>query len=117
MRFEDIMAPLGAEAFKRDYLGQKPLHLQGSAEKFHSVMNWAVLNRLLEATPLWTSQTMMLILDRETIPAPSYCVSTPGREGVGVMRPDPEKVQQFLARGATMVLNFIDQFTPMRPKS
>jgi ribosomal protein L16 Arg81 hydroxylase len=55
---------------------------------------------------------MMLIHDRETIPAPSYCVSTPGREGIGVMRPDPEKVQQFLARGATMVLNFIDQFTP-----
>ncbi|MGD9507706.1 MAG: cupin domain-containing protein [Geminicoccaceae bacterium] len=112
MRFEDIVAPLGAEKFKRDYLGQKPLHLQGSAEKFHSVMNWDVLNRLLEATPLWTSQTMLLILDRETIPAPSYCVSTPGREGIGVMRPDPEKVQQFLARGATMVLNFIDQFTP-----
>ena len=112
MRFEDIMAPLGAEAFKRDYLGQKPLHLQGAADKFHPVMNWAVLNRLLDETPLWTPQTMMLILDRETIPAPSYCTSAPGRETAGVMRPDPAKVQEFLARGATMVLNFIDQFTP-----
>ena len=34
MTFDEIMAPLGAEAFTRDYLGQQPLHLQGSADKF-----------------------------------------------------------------------------------
>ena len=31
MTFDEIMAPLGAEAFTRDYLGQQPLHLQGPA--------------------------------------------------------------------------------------
>ena len=32
--FEAIMAPLGAEAFLRDYLGQAPLHLEGQPEKW-----------------------------------------------------------------------------------
>ncbi len=112
MTFDEIMAPLGAETFVRDYLGRQPLHLQGPAEKFDSVMNWEALNRLLGMTSVWTDQTMMLILDNAAVPAASYASPTSGREGGAVMRPDPARVQPFLARGATMVLNFIDQLSP-----
>ena len=112
MTFDEIMAPLGAETFLRDYLGQQPLHLQGSPAKFHDVMNWDVLNRLLGTTSVWTPQTMMLILDRETVPPAGYATLTAARNGGSEMRPDPVRVQQHLARGATMVLNFIDQLTP-----
>ena len=45
-------------------------------------------------------------------PPASYAVSTPGREGGTVMRPDPARVRPLLARGATMVLNFIDELSP-----
>ena len=51
MNFEEIMAPLGADTFLRDYLGQRPVHVQGSPDKFHDVMNWDVLNRLLATRP------------------------------------------------------------------
>ena len=112
MEFADIMAPLGAETFTREYLGRQPLHLQGTEDKFRSVMNWEVLNRLLGTTTVWTNQTLMLILDNDSVPPASYCSNAPGREAATVMRPDPVKVQQYLARGATMVLNFIDQLTP-----
>jgi ribosomal protein L16 Arg81 hydroxylase len=112
MTFDEIMAPLGAETFTRGYLGQQPLHLQGSPDKFHAVMNWDVLNRLLGTTTVWTNQTMMLILDRETVPAAAYTSPMPGRNAGTELRPDPVRVQQYLARGATMVLNFIDQLTP-----
>lgn len=113
MTFDDIMAPLGAEAFLKDYLGQKPLHLQGGEEKFQAVMNWDVLNRLLGSTALWTNQTMVMILDGEAVQPPSFTTPAPARNGGGSeLRPDPVRVQQFLARGATLVLNFIDQLTP-----
>ena len=101
MTFDDIMAPLGAEAFLKDYLGQRPLHLQGGEDKFHAVMNWEVLNRLLGSTALWTNQTMVMILDGEAVPPPSFTTPAPARNGGGTeLRPDPVRVQQFLARGA-----------------
>ena len=112
MTFDEIMAPLGSEAFTRDYLGQQPLHLQGPADKFHAVMNWEILNDLLGMTTAWTNQTMMLILDNETVPPGAYAPPVAGRDGGTVLQPEPARVQQHLARGATMVLNFIDQLTP-----
>ena len=112
MTLDDIMAPLGAEAFVRDYLGQRPLHLQGAPEKFRAVMSWDVLNRLLEMNTIWSSQSLILVLDKEPIQPPAFCELAPGRDGGTVLRPDARKVKQFLARGATLVLNDIDQLTP-----
>ncbi|MEK0081845.1 JmjC domain-containing protein [Benzoatithermus flavus] len=112
MTFDDILAPLGAEAFLRDYLGQQPLHLQGPPEKFRDVMNWDVLNRLLGMTTIWAAPSMLLVLDKEQIQPPAYCQPAPGRDGGTVLRPDPARVKQFLAKGATLVLNDIDQLTP-----
>jgi bifunctional lysine-specific demethylase and histidyl-hydroxylase MINA len=112
MTFDEIMAPLGSEAFTRDYLGRQPLHLQGPEDKFRAVMNWDELNRLLGMTAVWSEQTMMLILDNEAVPPASYASPAEGRDGGRVMRPDPARVKPLLARGATMVLNFIDQLSP-----
>jgi bifunctional lysine-specific demethylase and histidyl-hydroxylase MINA len=112
MTFDEIMAPLGSEAFTRDYLGQRPLHLQGPEDKFRAVMNWDELNRLLGMTTVWTEQTMMLILDNEAVAPAAYAQPAEGRDGGRVMRPDPARVMPLLARGATMVLNFIDQLSP-----
>jgi ribosomal protein L16 Arg81 hydroxylase len=43
---------------------------------------------------------------------PAFCELAPGRDGGTVLRPDARKVKQLLARGATLVLNDIDQLTP-----
>lgn len=112
MTFDEIVAPLGAKTFLQDYLGRQPLHLQGSPDKFARVMSWEVLNRLLGMTTVWSSQSLVLVLDKEPIPAAAYCQPAPGRDGGTVLRPDPARVKQHLARGATLVLNDIDQLTP-----
>ena len=112
MNLDEIMAPIGAQAFVRDYLGQQPLHLQGSPEKFQAVMNWGVLNRLLGMTTVWSAQSMVLVLDKEVIQPSAFCQPAAGRDGGTVLRPDAVKVRQLLARGATLVLNDIDQLTP-----
>ena len=69
MTFDEIMAPLGAEPFLAEYLGRQPLHLQGPPAKFQAVMNWDVLNRLLGASTIWSAQSMVLVLDKEQVPA------------------------------------------------
>ena len=53
----------------------------------------------------------MLILDNEAVRRPATRCRPRARRRQG-LRPDPARVKPLLARGATMVLNFIDQLTP-----
>ena len=112
MKFDEIMAPLEAETFTGEYLGRQPLHLQGQPDKFHRVMNWGVLNQLLDMTTIWSSVSLLLVMDKESLAKESYTAPTVGRDGYSVLRPDPKRVKEHLARGATLVLNDIDQLTP-----
>ena len=112
MTFDEIFAPMGAETFKRDFLGKRPLHLEGGSEKFKNVMNWGVLNRLLDMATVWSSHSLMLVLDKEKIAPQAYCTAAPGRDGGTVLRPDAAKVRAYLKQGATLVANDIDHLTP-----
>jgi ribosomal protein L16 Arg81 hydroxylase len=109
--FEAIMAPLGAQRFLDEYEGKKPLHLKGEPQKFAEVMNWAKLNALLGQAPIWSQQSLLLVLDHEKIAPARYCSTAQGRDGGQVLRPDPDKVQDFLRRGATLVANDIDHLS------
>ena len=106
--FDEIMAPLGVERFFAEYEGRKPLHLKGRPDKFAGVMTWAKLGDLLSQATIWSQSSLLLVLDKKPIAAASYCASAPGRDGGQVMRPDPDKVQEYLRRGATLIANDID---------
>lgn len=106
--FDDVMAPIGAEAFMADYEGKKPLHLKGAADKFAKVMSWSLLNELLGQAPIWSQASLLLVLDKEPVPAQAYCTPAAGRDGGQVLRPDPDKVRDYLGKGATLVANDID---------
>lgn len=110
--FDAIMAPLGAERFFAEYEGKKPLHLKGAADKFAEVMTWARLNDLLGQATIWSQNSLQLVLDQEPIPAARYCAPAVGRDGGQVLRPDPDKLKDFLRRGATLVANDIDHLSP-----
>ena len=110
--FDELMAPLGAERFFAEYEGRQPLHLKGAADKFAQVMTWARLNELLGQATIWSQHSLVLVLDKEPVPAARYCAPAPGRDGGQVLRPDPDKVKEFLRRGATLVANDIDHLTP-----
>ncbi|MGI9451024.1 MAG: cupin domain-containing protein [Geminicoccaceae bacterium] len=109
--FEDVMAPIGAERFMAEYEGKKPLHLKGAADKFAEVMTWSLLDQLLSQATIWSNQSLMLVLDKESIPAAKYCAQAAGRDGGQVLRPDPGKVQTYLRQGATLVANDIDHLS------
>ena len=109
--FDALMAPLGAERFFAEYEGKQPLHLKGAADKFAQVMTWSRLNDLLSQATIWSQQSLVLVLDKEPVPAARYCAPAPGRDGGQVLRPDPDKVKDFLRRGATLVANDIDHLS------
>ena len=97
--FDDIMAPIGADAFLADYEGKKPLHLKGAADKFAKVMSWSLLNDLLGQAPIWSQASLMLVLDKEPVQAQAYCQPMAGRDGGQVMRPDPRQGPGISAEG------------------
>ena len=109
--FDAIMQPLGAERFFAEYDGKKPLHLKGAADKFAEVLTWARLNDLLGQATIWSQNSLQLVLDKDLIPAARYCAPAIGRDGGQVLRPDPDKVKDFLRRGATLVANDIDHLS------
>jgi ribosomal protein L16 Arg81 hydroxylase len=112
MSFADILAPVDVAAFQSDYLWKRPLHIPGTPDKFAGVMNWEILNRLLGMVSVWSAHSLVMVLDKEPVPAGTYAAPAPGRDGGQVLRPDPAKVKSLLKRGATLVANDIDQLTP-----
>lgn len=110
--FDEILAPIGLERFRAEYDGQKPLHLKGRPDKFAEVMNWDKLSEILSQITIWSQGSLKLILDKEPIPAARYCAPAAGRDGGQVLRPDPDKVKDFLRRGATLIADDVDHLNP-----
>lgn len=111
--FAELLAPFDPEVFFRDYYGRKPLHIRGGAEKFRQVMSWSILERLVNCTTLWTTANLRLILDSQVLPASAFCVAAKGRDTLAdVLRPSAPLVNDWLAKGASLVLNDIDALTP-----
>lgn len=110
--FASLLAPVTPAEFVRDTFRQYPLHILGSSAKTRHVCNWQDFGALLDMTALWTGSTLRLVLDRETIPPEDYCIRALGRDDQMVMRPDFVRVQEWLARGATIVADLVETLTP-----
>lgn len=110
--FAEVLAPMTPETFFADYYDKKPVHIPGDPEKFAAVMNWSVLNRILDMTAIWGSASLMLVLDGEILPPGAYCVEATNRDGATIQQPDAAKVMDLLQRGASLVANDIDTLTP-----
>ncbi len=113
--FADILDPLTEDDFFETYYDKKPVHIPGGAEKFAGLMNWEILQDLLNMTGIWSSNSLQMVIDRETVPPRTYCEDAVDRDGASVLRPDPARVMNWLERGASLVANDIDMLTgPLR---
>jgi len=111
--FDSLLAPIDRETFFRDYFGKKHLHVKGTPERTVAIMTLAGMNTMMSMTSVWTPQTLKLVIDRNPVPVPEYCARTLalGAEG-SALRPDPDLVQNWIGRGASVVLNDIDALAP-----
>lgn len=111
--FADLIHPLSEQEFFADYYGKKFLYIEGGARKFERVMSWDILASLLNQTAIWSSKSLMLVLDNDVVPAKAYCTPATSRDGQEVLQPDAGKVMALLRRGASLVTNDIDSLTPV----
>src|SRR5262245_15420927 len=103
----DILHPLPRAKFTAEFLGQQPIHVPGSVDKFAGVMRWPTLTELLELA-IWTQSSLKLYLDRRAIPAELYCQPRIGRNHQHVVSPVPDKVREFIGKGASIVLDEVE---------
>lgn len=110
--FREMLAPLPAEEFFDGWKDRRPIHLPGGGDKFASLFSWREMNRLLDMANVWSGRTMKIVMDGNALASESFCRPVYNREGERAMQADPARVRRRLRDGATMVLDFIESFSP-----
>jgi ribosomal protein L16 Arg81 hydroxylase len=112
MTLQDLLAPITPERFMAEYFDRAPLHIQGTPDKFAAVLDWAGIDRLLDMTHIWTEASLKLVLDSVPVPPAQYSTRATSRDGASVLQPVAAKVQDWVRRGASVVMNDVDSLTP-----
>jgi bifunctional lysine-specific demethylase and histidyl-hydroxylase MINA len=112
MTLADLLAPVSEAAFFAEYHDRAPLHVRGGAAKFAEVLSWRQINRLLDQTHVWSSHSLKLVREGVPVPPEQYCLRATSRDNAPVMQPDAALVAQWVARGASVVMNDVDSLTP-----
>ncbi|MEN0076960.1 MAG: cupin domain-containing protein [Paracraurococcus sp.] len=112
MTFAELLAPVTPEQFLAEYHDRKPLHIRGAAAKFAHVLSWRQINRLLDMTHIWSGQSLKLVMDGTPVPTDQYCSRATSRDNDPVQQPVAARVRDWVARGASLVLNDVDSLTP-----
>lgn len=107
-----LLAPVTPERFFAEHYDKAPLHVRGDPAKFAQVLSWRQVNRLLDMTHIWSAASLKLVMDSQAVPAEQFCTRQLGRDGAQLMQPDAKLVQQWIARGASVVMNDVDSLTP-----
>jgi ribosomal protein L16 Arg81 hydroxylase len=106
-----LLAPLPREEFLADCWGKSFRHVRGGAGKFARLMPWEALNEILRRHRL-DYPRLRLVRDGQTQPASSCLRYTAARRGRGpIPRLKPVELNEQLRRGATLVLDAVDELT------
>ena len=81
-------------------------HLKTDFEGFAKVMNLEILNKILSMPGLWNNQNFKMVLDRKAIGFNEF-VTDGHKMGFSKNCPDPNKVQDYIRKGASLVLDDI----------
>lgn len=112
MTLQDLLAPITPERFFAEFHDRQPLHIEGHPARFAGVLDWAGINRLLDMSHIWTETSFRLVLDSVPVPPAQYSVKATSRDGAPVLQPVAEKVQDWVRRGASVVMNDVDSLAP-----
>lgn len=101
--FDDFLAPVTREEFRRDYLGRKPLHIPAQPDRPKAdVLPWPTFNGLLDQSSIWTPTSLKLVFNNEPIDPGNYCSPVHIHGGLR-SQPQPGKMAGLLSMGASMI--------------
>ncbi|WP_376098668.1 cupin domain-containing protein [Roseomonas sp. CCTCC AB2023176] len=108
----ELLAPMDPARFFAEYHDKQPLLVRGTPGKFAGVLSWRGIDRLLDQSHIWSSHSLKMQMDGQAVPPEAYCVRATSRDNAPVLQPHAERVREWVARGATIVLNDVDSLTP-----
>ncbi len=107
--FSDLIKPIKEKNFFENFYDKKFLHIKATdSNKFLNIFNWDSFSRILNMTSIWTSSSLQLVLDKNKIEAEDYCYPGIDRDGNEVFQPQPNKIIEYLNKGATLIANEVD---------
>ena len=105
--FDQVVAPLGADAFLQNYWLKSFVHIPGQAGRFTGLLAWEELNAILEQHRL-TPPRLKLYKDGQPLDPAQYL--TPA--AFGVPRLDAGGLATSLAQGASLILDDAQEVAP-----
>ena len=85
------------------------IHLKNENENLKEIMNIKNLNKLISMHNCWDHKNFTLVLNKNTIPFTAFMTSGDAL-GFAKTAPDPLKVQNYIRKGASLVLNDLVYF-------
>ena len=86
------------------------IHLKNENENLKEIMNIKNLNKLISMHNCWDHKNFTLVLNKNTIPSSAFMTSGDAL-GFAKTAPDPLKVQNYIRKGASLVLNDLVYFS------
>ena len=83
---------------------KKYIHLKNENENLKEVMNINNLNKLISMHNCWDQKNFSLVLNKNKVPFSAF-LTTGDTQGFAKMAPDPIKVENYIKKGASLVLN------------
>ena len=83
---------------------KKYIHLKNKNENLKEIMNIKNLNKLISMHNCWDNNNFSLVLNKNIIPFSAF-LTTGDALGFAKTAPDPTKVENYIRKGASLVLN------------
>ena len=89
---------------------KKYIHLKNENPNLKEIMNINNLNKLISMHNCWDNKNFFLVLNKNTIPFSNFLTSGDAL-GFSKIAPDPVKVENYIRKGASLVLNDLVYFS------
>ena len=109
---DTLLDTIGRSGFMAEHFGRAPLHISGSPDKVAGLMDLDEMSRLLSMSAVWTPASLQVVLDGKQVAAEEYCAPALSQTAAVVARPHPDKVQGWIRRGASLILNDMETLSP-----
>ena len=95
--------------FYSDHFGKKYLHKQKVIKNVNDIVSLEILDDLLSKSNIWNKYNFIMMLDQKKISFNDYSSLSLDVTG-NTNRPDVNKVQKLVSKGASIILNDIEKY-------
>ena len=103
-----------SESFIKDFFsnnfGKSYLHKKNILKNYQNIMSLDILNEILSMKSYWNNKNFKMVLDRQSINYSNFS-SLSMEHATDVLRPDMDKVQNWISKGSSLVLTEVEKIT------